>query len=48
VDARDAVRDREDGPDLGQVGASVVDALDALLEDARDLVWLDFHLEGPL
>src|SRR3954467_11865558 len=43
VDAGDAVGDREDGADLGQVRAAVVDPLDALLEDARDLVWLDLH-----
>ena len=43
VQARDAVGHREDRADLGQVGAAVFHALDALLEDARDLVWLDLH-----
>ena len=31
------------GADLGQVGAAVVEPLDAALEDAGDLVWLDLH-----
>ena len=44
VDARDAVADREDGADLGQVRAALFEALDPLLEDARDLVWLDLHV----
>ncbi len=43
VDARDAVGDRQDRADLGQVGAAVLEPLDALLEDAGDLVWLDLH-----
>jgi hypothetical protein len=47
VDARDAVGHRENGADLGKVRAAVVDALDALLEDARDLVWLDLHSLSP-
>ena len=43
VHARDAVADREDGPDLRQVRPAVFHALDPLLEDAGDLVWLDLH-----
>ena len=43
VDAGDAVGHREDGADLGQVGLPRVEALDAALEDAGDLVWLDLH-----
>ena len=35
--------DREHGADLGQVGAAGVEALDAALEDAGDLVGLDLH-----
>ncbi len=46
VDAGDAVGDREDGADLGELGAIGVQALDALLEDAGDLVGLDLHAEG--
>ena len=45
VDARDAVGDREDGADLGEVGAALVEAFDAALEDGGDLVWLDLHWE---
>ena len=41
VDARDAVGDREDGADLGEVRLALVEALDAALEDGGDLVWLD-------
>src|SRR3954447_7944660 len=44
VDARDAVADREDGPDLGQLRAARVEPLDAALEDAGDLVGLDLHV----
>ena len=47
VDARDAVADRQDGADLGQVGAALVEALDAALQDGRDLVWLDLQGESP-
>ena len=47
VDAGDAVGHGEDGADLGQVGLALVEALDAALEDAGDLVWLDLH-EGRL
>src|SRR5438105_2726412 len=36
VDARDAVTDRQDGPDLGEVGLDVV-LLDPLPQDRRDL-----------
>ena len=43
VDAGDAVTDREDGADLGQVGLTGVEALDAGLEDGGDLVGLDLH-----
>ena len=43
VDAGDAVADREDGADLGQVGLTGVEALDAGLEDGGDLVGLDLH-----
>jgi hypothetical protein len=43
VHARDAVRDGEDRAHLGQVGAAVLETLDAVLEDAGDLVWLDLH-----
>jgi hypothetical protein len=43
VYARDAVGDRQDRADLGEVGAAVLEPLDALLEDAGDLVWLDLH-----
>ena len=43
VDAGDAVTDRQDGPDLGQVGLTGVEALDAGLEDGGDLVGLDLH-----
>ena len=35
-------------PDLGQVGAAVLEALDAALEDAGDLVWLDLHCRSLL
>ena len=48
VDARDAVGDRQHRAHLGQVGAAVLEPLDALLEDAGDLVWLDLHLGGLL
>ena len=43
VDARDAVGDRQDRAHLGEVGLALVEALDAALEDGRDLVWLDLH-----
>jgi hypothetical protein len=43
VHARDAVGDRQDRADLREVGAAVLEPLDALLEDAGDLVWLDLH-----
>ena len=43
VDARDAVGDRQDGADLGQLGLAGVEALDAALEDGGDLVGLDLH-----
>ena len=46
VDARDAVRDRQHGADLGQLGLAGVEALDAALEDGGDLVGLDLHWEG--
>ena len=48
VDARDAVRHGQHGAHLGEVGAAVVEALDAALEDAGDLVWLDLHVEISL
>ena len=44
VHAGDAVGHGEDGADLGQVGLALVEALDAALEDAGDLVWLDLHV----
>ncbi len=47
VDARDAVAHGEDRADLGQLGRSLVEPLDAALEDARDLVWLDLHSNIP-
>ena len=40
--------DRQDGADLGQLGRAGVEALDAALEDAGDLVGLDLHCEGWL
>jgi hypothetical protein len=43
VDAGDAVADGQDGAHFGQVRSAVLHALDALLEDAGDLVWLDLH-----
>ena len=43
VDARDAVAHGEDGADLGQLGRSLVEPLDAALEDGGDLVGLDLH-----
>ena len=43
VDARDAVGDRQDGADLGELGLARVEALDAALQDAGDLVGLDLH-----
>src|SRR6185436_1113691 len=43
VDARDAVGDRQDRADLGEVRLARVEALDAALEDGRDLVRLDLH-----
>ena len=46
VNTGDTVSDREHGADLGQVGATGVDALDALPQNAGNLVWLDLHL-GP-
>jgi hypothetical protein len=48
VDARDAVGYREHRADLGQVRAAVLEPLDAVLEDARDLVWLDLHWKFSL
>ena len=48
VDARDAVRHGQDGAHLGEVGAAVLEALDAALEDAGDLVWLDLHVSVSL
>jgi hypothetical protein len=45
VDARDAVGHRQHGADLGQLGGAGVEALDAALEDAGDLVGLDLHYE---
>src|SRR5262245_47361875 len=48
VHARDAVGDRQHRAHLGEVGAAVLEPLDALLEDAGDLVWLDLHcVESP-
>jgi len=43
VHAGDAVRDREDRADLGELGLAGVEALDAALEDGGDLVGLDLH-----
>ena len=43
VDAGDAVTDRQDGADLGQVGLAGVEALDAGLEDGGDFVGLDLQ-----
>ena len=43
VDARDAVGDRQDRADLGEVRLAGVEAFDAALEDGRDLVRLDLH-----
>jgi hypothetical protein len=43
VHARDAVGHGQHGAHLGQVGAAVLETLDAVLEDARDLIWLDLH-----
>ena len=43
VHAGDAVRDGEDGADLGEVRAALLDALDPLLEDGGDLVGLDLQ-----
>ena len=47
VDPGDAVGDREHGPDLGEVGARRVEALDSALEDGGDLVWIDLHEVAP-
>jgi hypothetical protein len=44
VDAGDAIRDGQHGADLGQLGTSAVEAFDAALEDARDLVGIDLHV----
>ena len=44
VDARDAVGHRQDRADLGEVRLPGVEALDAALEDGRDLVRLDLHV----
>ena len=44
VDAADAVGDRQDGADLGQVRLRAVEALDPALEDRGDLIGLDLHL----
>jgi hypothetical protein len=46
VDARDAVGDGEDRAHLGEVGLTLLEALDAALEDGGDLVGLD--LQGGL
>ncbi len=43
VHAGDAVRDREDRADLGELGLAGVEAFDAALEDGGDLVGLDLH-----
>ena len=48
VDARDAVRHGQHRAHLGEVGAAVLEALDAALEDAGDLVWLDLHVSVSL
>ncbi len=45
VDARDAVGHGEHRAHLGEVGPAVLEPLDAVLEDAGDLVWLDLHWE---
>ena len=42
VDARDAVADLEDGPDLGEIGLDVV-LLDPLLQDRGDLFGAELH-----
>jgi len=47
VQPRDAVGHRQHGADLGQLGPSAVESLDATLEDARDLVWVDLHVGSP-
>ncbi len=47
VDARDAVSDREHGADLGHVDRLLV-AGQLLLQDRRDLVRLDLHLQAPV
>ena len=44
VQARDAVGHRQHGADLGQLGPAGVESLDAALEDAGDLIWIDLHL----
>ena len=44
VDAADAVGDRQHGPDLGEIGARGVEALDPALEDRGDFVGLDLHV----
>ncbi len=44
VQARDAVGDRQHRADLGQLGGAAVEALDAALENACDLVGVDLHL----
>src|ERR687888_640511 len=44
VNASDAVGDRQHGPDLREIGALGLQALDPLAEDARDLVRLDLQL----
>ena len=43
VQARDAVRHRQHGADLGQLGLAGAESLDAGLEDAGYLVWIDLH-----
>jgi hypothetical protein len=48
VHATDAVGHGQHRPDLREVCATILEPLDALLEDARDLVWLDLHLEVSL
>ena len=44
VQARDAVGHRQHRADLGQLGAAAVESLDAALQDACYLVWIDLHV----
>ena len=44
MQARDAVGHRQHGADLGQLGAAAVESLDAALQDACYLVWIDLHV----